>query len=633
MMEQALILLVLLPLTLGFVLPFFKQERPRSWFYLAGLLPAFVVSIVTFLRIPSHLSIALLDNYTIEFGLSHLSRFILIFINLFGLLVGLYSQGFPEVNRSRLYYSYLLWLVAFSNLALAAGDFITLIFGWGGALILLYAFLSMTSGASANKALSVVGFGDFSLMLGVAIYMSLSGTHRMPEGGLVVLNSFPAWLSFILMLLGAFAKAGCAPMHTWIPTAAETASAPVMAILPASLDKLLGIYLLARISVDFFILDPVARSILILIGGLTIVFAVMMALVQHDLRKLLSYHAISQVGYMVVGFGTGYMLGIAAGIFHMLNHSIYKSGLFLTGGSVGEKKHTFELEKLGGLAWYMPVTFACGLVFSLSISGVPPFNGFASKWMLYQAAISGMTARAPFFYRASCLFGLLAAMFGSVLTLASFIKFIHAVFLGQKSNPGSQAVTEVPLNRRICVSILAVLCLVLGLVPGWFLKTFINPWMAGEGYFIGTWNSLGAFLLILAGLALGIVFWQAGSSAKVRKEEGFFIGGEEPRPSPSFPGTEFYRTVEDMPGIKRFYRFIGFEPLDLFNLISSLLNTSAYLLYIFVDRVINVLTALPGRIILGLSWVFRAAHTGELDLYLAWSLVGLLVILGIFLLK
>ncbi|GAI75218.1 unnamed protein product, partial [marine sediment metagenome] len=171
-----------------------------------------------------------------------------------------------------------------------------------------------------------------------------------------------------------------------------------------------------------------------LVGSFTIIAAVMMALVQHDLKKLLSYHAVSQVGYMVLGIGTGIPLAMAGGIFHMLNNAIYKTSLFLGAGSVEHRAKTTQLNKLGGLARVMPITFVTFFIAALSISGVPPFNGFFSKWMIYQGVAElGKLGGGGNLW----IVWLLAAMFGSALTLASFIKLIHAIFLGVPSNPKS----------------------------------------------------------------------------------------------------------------------------------------------------------------------------------------------------
>ena len=171
------------------------------------------------------------------------------------------------------------------------------------------------------------------------------------------------------------------------------------------------------------------NTFLMAIGSLTIVCAVMMALVQHDLKRLLGYHAVSQVGYMVLGIGTGNPIGIAGGIFHMLNHAIYKSCLFLSAGAVEKKTGTTDLDKLGGLSKTMPVVYVAFLIASLAISGVPPLNGFASKWMIYQGIIETGRQGSHLW-----ILWLMAAMFGSALTLASFMKLVHAVFLGQPSS-------------------------------------------------------------------------------------------------------------------------------------------------------------------------------------------------------
>ncbi|MEI6631002.1 MAG: complex I subunit 5 family protein [bacterium] len=626
MMTRYLFFLTILPICSGFLLMVFKSEGLRKGLALLILSISLASSVLLFIKPAQGLSLNLIGDYSLLLGLNKLSGLILVFSNLFGLLVCLYSADYTEVKNRRPYFLYLLSLIAFSNLVCLSADFILFIFSWGATLVLLYAFLSLGSGSSAKKALSIVGMADFSLILGVCFYVFVTGSTIMPDNqtAKLLLNQPLGWLAFILMLIGALAKAGCAPFHTWIPQAAEEAPIPAMAILPASLDKLLGIYLLARISVDFFVFNKVIAVILLVLGSLTIIFAVMLALIQHDARKLLSFHAVSQVGYMVLGFGTGTSLGIAAGIFHMINNAIYKSGLFLTAGSVGEKRKTFDLDKLGGLAAYMPITFACGVCFALSISGVPPFNGFASKWMLYQGVLLGLFNSEGAVMRFIYIFALIAAMFGSALTLASFIKFIHAVFLGQESSQDKKNTGEVSSGMRFSVLVLAGLCLLLGIMPGLFLKYFIQPWLGLEIIFIGAWNSQLAAGLLGVGLLLGLIFWQGLKSKKLRTDN-FFIGGEEPVFGPDFPATHFYRTIEELPPIKKLYSLMQFEALDLYNLLNGSLRFLAYLLFILVDRFINLLTSLTGYLVLGLSWLLRKLHSGVLDLYLVWSLLGLLV--------
>ena len=172
------------------------------------------------------------------------------------------------------------------------------------------------------------------------------------------------------------------------------------------------------------------RLIVLSLGVLTIITAVTMALVQHNYKRLLGFHAVSQVGYMVVGFGLGSLTGIAAGLFHMINHAVYKGGLFLAAGSVEQQTGKEDIEDLGGLSRAMPLTFVTALIFALSISGIPPFNGFASKWMIYQGIID--FGHGTGISNQLWMVWLGLAVLGSALTLASFIKFIGGIFLGRR---------------------------------------------------------------------------------------------------------------------------------------------------------------------------------------------------------
>ena len=232
------------------------------------------------------------------------------------------------------------------------------------------------------------------------------------------------------MLTGSFTKAGAFPFHTWVPDYAKYAPASSSAYLPASLDKLLGIYFLARITTGMFIMNEWLTLLLLSAGVISIITAVMMALVQHNYKRLLGFHAVSQVGYMILGFGLGSMIGVAAGLFHMINNALYKSGLFLSAGCVEYRTGKEDIDDLGGLSKAMPLTFIATLIFAMSISGVPPFNGFASKWMIYQGIIEFGSGTGIANKLWVVWLGL--AVLGSALTLASFIKLIGGIFLGRR---------------------------------------------------------------------------------------------------------------------------------------------------------------------------------------------------------
>jgi formate hydrogenlyase subunit 3/multisubunit Na+/H+ antiporter MnhD subunit len=414
---------------------------------------------------------------------------------------------------------------------------------------------------------------------------------------------------------GAFAKAGAMPFHTWVPDTAEDAPTPVTAFLPASLDKLLGIYFLARITLDMFKMSVAVNTFLMIVGSITIVAAVMMALIQHDLKRLLGYHAVSQVGYMVLGIGTGNPIGIAGGLFHMLNHAIYKSCLFLSGGAVEKEAGTTDLEKLGGFGKIMPITFITFLIASLAISGIPPFNGFASKWMIYQGIIKTADNGNNLW-----IIWLIAAMFGSALTLASFMKLIHAVFLGQPANkqPRSNEVlakAESMINKRRETSptmwipqvFLAVLCVIFGVfayrIP---LKMFIFPSLEEKIVFFGIWNASLATILIIVGVAVGIIVYLLGTIKKTREAEAF-IGGEilEKQPNMRVSGTEFYNTIKDITPLGTIYGLAERKVFDIYD-IGSIITFR-------------------------FNKILRYIHNGVLLTYLAWCFLGMIILFYILL--
>ncbi|MFC1709805.1 NADH-quinone oxidoreductase subunit L [Candidatus Omnitrophota bacterium] len=531
----------------------------------------------------------------------NLSAFIALFIGLFGLIVVMYSSSFMEGREDlNKYYAYVLWTIAASIGVVISNHLVLLLSFWGILGITLYLLIAMGSEgaeASAKKTFIIIGGSDALLLLGIAILWKIAPSLQM-SGLHIALNTKLAVASFICFALAAFAKAGAMPLHTWIPDSAETAPTPVMAFLPASLDKLLGIYLLFRVSVDIFKIEPNTgiSLFLIIVGSITIIAAVMMALVQHNLKKLLSYHAVSQVGYMVLGIGTANPIGIAGGLFHMLNNAIYKSCLFLSAGNVEHSTGTNDLGKLGGLAKLMPVSFITFLIASFSISGIPPFNGFVSKWMVYQGIIEMGKAGSKLWP-----LWLTAAMFGSALTLASFMKLIHAIFLGQPANKKVSQAKEAPMAMTITVSILAGLCIVFGIfamqIP---IRLFISASMQEPFSFSGVWDPSLATILILVGLAIGFVIYFLGTLKS--REVSQFIGGEELEANTQMKpsGVEFYNTVGEIPFLKFMYKRAEQKLFDIYEQGKNLT--------------------------LAVNSFFRYLHNGILPTYCVWVLIGMIVI-------
>ena len=542
--------------------------------------------------------------------LDTLSGFILLAVAVFGVLISIFSAGyFKNREGHREYFSYYLWTLGISCGAVLANDLLLLLVCWGFLGLTLFLMIGLSgpgAAAAARKSLMIIGGSDALLLFGIVLYWQLTGTTRMDAASLA-LDSPLAYIAFGSFLAGAFAKAGVVPFHSWVPDFGERADAPLSAYLPASLDKLLGIYLLSRCVMDLFIPTPGMYFMLMLIGSVTVIGGVLMALVQHDLKRLLSYHAISQVGYMVLGVGTGTAVGLAGGLFHMLNNAIYKSALFLCAGVVEKEVGTTDLDRLGGLARLMPVTFITCVVAALSISGIPPLNGFTSKWMIYQGIISSGGDGGL-----SWVVWLAVAMLGSALTLASFVKVLHATFLC-KPSPEVQRrnISDGTRSMRLPLVILAAACVVFGVFAFQLpLARLILPAVPVE--MAGVWWAGGAAGLILAALAIGLtVYWLTMRSGNLRRVRTY-IGGEQlqdvyisdeetgPARHVEVTGVDFYQTIEALPVLKKFYTLARAKVFDIY----SLLRTG-------VNHVIQAL---------------RSLHTGILPTYLRWFVAGLLVV-------
>ena len=641
MNPNILIYPIFLPLVAGIICLLITKKGIKEGISLGVSLVTFIFALLIFTAkglVFTRSWLVFLGGINFSLRSYHFSSFILVFLTLFGLLISLYSVKFMSGRkRLREYYAYLLWTIGASSGAILANNFILFLMFWGALALMLYGLLSLGSYRLATKGIFIMGAADFALILGALFLYKLSGTFQMSYLGPFSLTSPLSISAFILLMIGALAKAGTMPFHTWIPDAAEEAPLPIMALLPASLDKLLGIYLLSRICLDFFRLIPNSglSILLMIIGSFTIMAAVMMALIQHNLKRLLSYHAVSQVGYMVLGIGTGIPVAVAGGIFHMLNHSIYKSSLFLGGGSVEHRMKTTELDKLGGLAKVMPVTFITFFIAALSISGVPPFNGFFSKWMVYQGVVElGKSGGAGNLW----ILWLLAAMFGSALTLASFMKLIHATFLGTSSSSPPKDVSsspkEVGLSMSIPMVILASLCVIFGIFAYHLpLRLFILasvPRIPLPGEWIGWWQPGLTTGLIIVGIVIGAIIYLS-SKVRLFRESSSYIGGEEVSPAMKVSGVDFYDTIRSFSGLSKIYGAAEKKKLDFYDWGMVVCRAMANILQV-LDRAIDYIWRGFAHLAVSGGKGASFLHSGILHTYLAWYLVGLILLLLIFLL-
>jgi formate hydrogenlyase subunit 3/multisubunit Na+/H+ antiporter MnhD subunit len=565
--------------------------------------------------------LALGSDVTIRFDLlaGHFGSLILLAASIFTVLIAIYSLRYmADHPRRGEHYAYLLLTLGMAAGTALANNLLVFLFFWDLLVVLLYAMVSIGGREAipgANKTLIIVGAADLALLLGIALLFLSSGTLTMSELAAAP-QQLSGWLptvAFLLILAGALAKSGAIPLHTWIPAISTTAPIPTMAYLPAALDKLLGIYLLARLSLNLFVMAPGMGLVLMVIGAITIVAAVLMALIQHDYRRMLSFHAVSQVGYMVLGIGTGTPVGVIGGLFHMLNNTIFKSCLFLCVGSVQRQTGRTKYAELGGLAGAMPWTFAASLIAALAISGVPPMNGFVSKWLIYQGILDRGGALFPLF--------LLAAMFGSALTLASFMKLTYSLFWGDRPK-GLEKVTESPASMLVPMVVLALVCLAFGIFYFWPVNVLIAPILGQAGLQVvipGIWQSGLATVLLILSLLIGLLFYLGGRATKAEEIE-VFVGGESLDPEIyRVPGTQFYGPIKAFGGLKELYERGERGAFDLYNYLVGGITWAAKVLYRYVDQALGDLyrEMLPGLLNL-VGQMLRILNARMLLTYALW---------------
>ena len=544
-------------------------------------------------------------GFGIEFSirLDNFSSFIILAVAAFCFLITLYSITFmKEKNNSTQFFAYLLISLAMTTGAVLANNLVMMLFFWEGLLVTLFAMIVIgNKGAfkTAVKALVLVGISDLCLMVGIGLTGHLAGTLTMSDINLNMASL--GGLAFIFLMIGAISKAGSMPFHSWIPDAAVDTHLPFMALFPAALEKLLGIYFLARISLEMFKLRPDSwvSTTMMITGAITIIFAVMMALIQKDYKRLLSYHAISQVGYMILGIGTATPAGIVGGLFHMINHAMYKSALFLTGGAIEKQTGTTDLKKLGGIGSRMPITFGVFIVAAASISGVPPFNGFFSKELIYDGALE----RGLIFY--------IIAVLGSFFTAASFLKLGHSVYLG-KIKDENKKVKEAPVTMLIPMVVIALVCIFFGVYNQWPLNNIIQP-IVGEHILEG--HNYAGFPTNILIVVITIVVLIAALLNHLYgvKKSGSGLGAVDH--IHHAPGLSFiYDKAE-----KRYFdpynivtKFVGFISIGLFKLDRAV----NWFYDVFIVKATYFFTGL-----------IKKLHNGNYATYLSWSLAGTVIII------
>lgn len=372
---------------------------------------------------------------------------------------------------------------------------------------------------------------------------------------------------FALGLVGFGTKAGIIPLHVWLPEAHPAAPSHISALLSGVMIKT-AIYAFVRLTFDLLPPLPVGWGLLVLVlASISAVVGVLYALAEHDLKRLLAYHSVENIGIILMGVGAALVfrtldmpvaatVALVAGLFHVLNHAVFKALLFLGAGAVASETGTRNIEDYGGLIKRMPWTAATFLVGAVAISGLPPFNGFASEWLTYQSIVGSLAALSPA-ARAVAILTVAALALTGGLAAACFVKAFGITFLARPRSEHATHAEEVGVEMRISMGFLAALCLLLGIASPFIVQllTPVADGLAGssmgvvrtgyEGVMLGD-STLALPLVALALAVLGALAWVVTRLVLGTQRETVYTTwdcGNDLGPRMEYTGTAFARSL------------------------------------------------------------------------------------------
>jgi hydrogenase-4 component B len=446
----------------------------------------------------SEASFSYLDSFALSFRIDNLSAFFLIAIFAISLLAAIYSFHYMDKPEKALstavnafFFSLLIIAMA---LVVAADNMITFMLAWEIMSISSFFLVIHDYRSEANRKAGYLYFvfshvGAMFIFAAFGLVYGMTGSFELSAGP--AMSETVKILVFVLAFVGFGSKAGVFPFHVWLPHAHPAAPSHISAVMSGVMIKT-GIYGILRI---YTLLDwhtPLFGQIVLIAGMVSGILGVVYALGQHDIKRLLAYHSVENIGIILMGIGIGMIgvsagrpvmavLGFAGGLLHVLNHSIFKSLLFFGAGMVLKKTGTRSIDALGGLLKRMKITGATFLVGSLAISGLPPFNGFVSEFLVYMAGFRGV-ALGQFNFVLSLLAIISLAVIGG-LALACFSKVVGVVFQGEPRTGAAEKGRESGPAMLFPMVVLAAACFLIGIFPNLFVAAAIKASGAiGMGY-------------------------------------------------------------------------------------------------------------------------------------------------------
>ena len=578
-------------------------------------------------------------------GLDSLGAFFLVPVFLIGGLGPLYGLGYwpqrhhPDTGvRLRL-----CWGALTAGMGLLIISRHALIFLMGWEIMALAAFFLIVTEehlAESRQAgwiyLIATHVSTLTLLALFVLWRQATGSYLMQPAAAGLIAAGRLNLLFVLILVGFGIKAGLMPLHFWLPGAHANAPSHVSAIMSGVVLKM-GIYGLVR-WLGLLPAPPAAwGAVIFALGAVSGLLGVLFAIGQHDLKRLLAYHSVENIGIILLGLGVALIgraggrpewvaLGLAGGLLHVWNHSLFKSLLFLCAGAVVHRTHTRQIDRLGGLAKGMPWTAACFVIGAVAICGLPPLNGFVSEWLVYLGMLRGVFATGG-----SALVAVGVPVLAAIgaLAVACFVKVFGTVFLGEARTEAACRAGEAPAAMRLPMGVLAGACVLIGVAPllvAPALDAASSGWLAGlepERLRLAARVPLGMIGLLapaLLALVAGLALLARRRAAGARRGPTWDCGYALPTPRMQYTAASFARTIIQLFGSVLRPRE---QPPGVTGLFPPPTHAHSHVDDAVLDRVI---VPAARKIEGGFSW-FHRFHRGLSQHYLLYILVAMIVLL------
>ena len=556
-------------------------------------------------------------HVNIAFLVDSLTSIMLLIITGVGFLIHLYSMGYMHDDEGYAkFFSYLNLFVFFMLLLVLGDNYLVMFAGWEGVglasyLLIGFWFKNQPYNDAAKKAFIVNRIGDLGFILGIFLIYTTFGTIQYSGvfgGALNFTENDPTIVAITLLLfVGAMGKSAQIPLYTWLPDA-MAGPTPVSALIHAATMVTAGVYMIARSNL-LYSLSPDTLGFVAIIGGATAVFAATIGIFQNDIKKVLAYSTVSQLGYMFLALGVGAFTG---GVFHLITHAFFKALLFLGAGSVihamgGEQ----DIRKMGGLKKYVPITYMTFLVGTIAISGIPPFSGFFSKDEILAHA-----------FQVNPIFWVLGVL-GSMMTTFYMFRLFYLTFMGTFRGTEDQKhhLHESPKTMTIPLVVLAVLAIVAGFIGiphvlggNHWLEHFLAPVFKQSEIYAHGHKLTHSTEYVLMGVTVTITILMILFARNKFVSKGFVPVDDSVKQGfiPRLLANKYY--------VDEFYNAIIVKPLN------GLASFSYKFLELKgVDAIVNGV----GKLVVFISGQARKLQTGNTGFYIFAMVIGILVIVAL----